>query len=67
MRSKRFVWLLAAGFILISIGLGTFGLNSNAFGNLPLLRWAGMLIIPLIAVVALLLLGRKRRNNDDQR
>ena len=54
-------------FILVSIGFGTFGLNSNAFGSMPLLRWAGMLIIPLIAIAALIVFGRKRRNDDDRR
>ncbi|MGO1875776.1 hypothetical protein [Agrococcus casei] len=67
MRSKRFVWVLAAVFILISIGFGTFGMDSDALGGMPLLRWSGMLLIPLIAIIALLVLGRKKRSDDDQR
>lgn len=67
MRSKRFVWVLAAVFILVSIGFGTFGMDSNALGSMPLLRWSGMLLIPLIGIIALLVLGRKKRGDDDQR
>lgn len=60
MRSKWFIVALAAVFLVISFALGSVGL-----GDFPLLRWGSMLLVPVIAVVALLVLGRKSRGRGD--